>query len=266
MVNLAYLLALCLVLGVSCDRLAQHGTLQEKEEAAARETFKAAVPFLDSLVQDLAKVQQSLKRADQALIQVQAKAAPKTVLSKGSPAKAKKKSFDVQGAVVEMGKLGPKQMPQMLGLVGGMYDAWKDKISAANAQEQEAKAACAKEISDLEAKKRKYKNDANATAEYDRIEKYWKRQREISHRQFHTSLKIMHSGMEKFKTVMNAMKDAVAGKKPTQAELRSVGQLMPEVVLLQTKMKDLRKWSVGAISILRDARNPHPGMGTYKVR
>ena len=32
-------------------------------------------------------------------------------------------------------------------------------------------------------------------ATYDRIENYWKRQRSISHRQYHTALKIMHSGI-----------------------------------------------------------------------
>merc|ERR1719262_741218 len=114
-----------------------------------------------------------------------------------------------------------------------MYDTWKDKIGEANKREQEQKKEFDEQISGLEAKKAKYKNDANATKTYDTIEKYWKKQRSISHRQYHTSLKIMHAGMVKFKAVQGAMQDAVEGKKPTEKDFRAIGMVEPMVVLLQ---------------------------------
>merc|ERR1719272_2812463 len=105
------------------------------------------------------------------------------------------------------------QMPAMLGLVEGMYDAWKDKIGVANKAEQKAKKTFDSTIQGLESKKKACGKDKDAMETYDKIERYWQRQREISHRQYHTALKLMHSGMEKFKMVGSAMKDAVAGKK-----------------------------------------------------
>lgn len=291
------LVLLCALATAGADRLAQkaESTLVAQEQAAAREAFKSAAPFLDGLVQDVARVTQSLRKADTELVQMTSKkqrttpvagassktaevAAPaasasKTILSKGSPSKvesgskasATKKPFDVQAAVKEMDKLGPKQLPAMLSVVKGMLGAWKDKISDANRHEQSHKRSFEAEIKELEAKKRKFKNDANASIAYEHIEKYWKRQRELSHRQYHTALKLMHSGMDKFKTVMAAMNDAIAGKKPTQAELRAVGALAPpEVVLvqLQRRVREASTWAKGAISILRDAKNPRAGMGT----
>merc|ERR1719191_1719266 len=117
-----------------------------------------------------------------------------------------------------MAQLGqdPKQMPAMVTLLKGMYDTWKDKITQENKYEQQQKKTFDQTIKELEVKKLKFKNDANATKTYDNIEKYWKRQREIAHRQYHTVLKIAHGGMMKFKSVMGAMEGAIQGKKPSQ--------------------------------------------------
>jgi len=242
-----------------------------QEERGAREAFKEALPLVGALEMDVARVQQSSRRADQILIQrgstsahltTKAKLAakpisPKTVLSQGTV----KKQLDTGKAVKDMGKLGLRQMPAMLRLINGMYSAWKDKITFANKHEQQGKISFEQEVKDLDARKRKCKGDLNATKTYDHIERYWKKQRDLAHRQYHTALKIMHSGMSQFKSVMSAMQDAADGKKPTPDELRMVGRLLPpEVVLLQRKVKELAVWAKGAVSLLRDSRNTHPGM------
>jgi hypothetical protein len=184
------------------------------------------------------------------------KAAAKSVEKKA----AEKPKFDPQAAVAQMDQMGPKDMPVMLGLLKGMYGSWKDKIGTANKREKEEKKDFDEEIKNLEAKKRKFKDDANATKTYDNIEKYWKRQRSIAHRQYHTVLKIAHGGMEKFKSVMKAMQSAVDGKKPDEKTLKAVQSMeMPEVVLLQ-EVESLQRWTRGAMSSLRDAKNPYPGM------
>merc|ERR1719311_673985 len=148
----------------------------------------------------------------------------KAVVAKHADKKAAEKpKFDPTAAVAQMDKMGPEQMPAMLGLLKGMYSSWKDKIGTANKREKEEK------------KKLKYKGDANATKTYDNIEKYWKRQRDIAHRQYHTVLKLAHAGMEKFKTVMGAMQAAVDGKKPNAETMKKVESMeMPDVVFLQT--------------------------------
>ena len=71
-----------------------------------------------------------------------------------------------------------------------------------------------------EVKSLKFNDTTDIAGTYDRIERYWKRQRAISHRQYHTALKIMHAGMQKFKAVSAAMENAIAGKKPS-AQARS---------------------------------------------
>merc|ERR1719217_117633 len=130
----------------------------------------------------------------------------KAVVAKHADKKAAEKpKFDPQAAVAQMDKMGPAQMPAMLGLLKGMYGSWKDKIGTANKREKEEKKEFDEEMRNMEAKKKKYKGDVNATKTYDNIEKYWRRQRAIAHRQYHTVLKIAHGGMEKFKSVMHAM-------------------------------------------------------------
>merc|ERR1719163_1746237 len=136
-----------------------------------------------------------------------------------------------------------------------MYDNWKEKIGEANKHEHEQKVVFDKTIKDLEAKKAAMKDSKDAVDTYDRIEKYWKRQRAISHRQYHTALKIMHSGMQKFKAVSSAMEHAIAGKKPTANDLQAVGMAMPDVVLLQQEVHHLMVWTQGASKDLHGARD-----------
>jgi len=112
----------------------------------------------------------------------------------------------------------------------------------------------------LNQKKSEVKSNANATATYDRIEKYWKRQREISHRQYHTALKIMHSGMTKFKAVEQAMQDAVAGKKPSAQDMQVIGMSAPEVVFLQEKVDEMKTWVGEAVWTVNKLRHPAAGL------
>jgi len=238
------LVALCALPAAGADSLREQASsqLQAFEEARARDTFKDTGLLLDGLGRDVGRLE---------LLQTHTVTAPQHAAVEKKTLR-KKPVFDVGAAVQQMGKT--TQLAPMLGLVSGMYDAWKDKISDANKHEQDSKKEFNAEIKELEAKKAKFKGDANGTKTYDNIEKYWQRQRSISHRQYHTALKLMHGGMEKFKTVMGAMKDAAAGKKPSNAEMSAMQQLAPEVVFLQEKVTELRVWSSEAASELRAAR------------
>lgn len=241
---LARVLLCCSV--ATATRLLQHS---RKVEELNTQQFKwGAVDLIDQMDRDLGKLSRSIGRA-RSFIQLAGDPAP-TI-------HAKKTKFDIQGAVKQMDGMGPAQMPGMLVLLKGMYQSWKDKIGTANQREKSQKEEYKGQIDDLELKKRKYKGDANATQTYDKIEKYWKRQRDIAHRQYHTVLKIAHGGMMKFKSVMGAMEGAIDGKKPTSEQLKVVQQ-EPEVVLLQT-VEQLSRWSKGALSQLRDSKNPTLG-------
>eukprot|EP00746_Dinoflagellata_sp_MGD_P002193 gnl/MRDRNA2_/MRDRNA2_104238_c0_seq1.p1 gnl/MRDRNA2_/MRDRNA2_104238_c0~~gnl/MRDRNA2_/MRDRNA2_104238_c0_seq1.p1 ORF type:complete len:276 (-),score=61.46 gnl/MRDRNA2_/MRDRNA2_104238_c0_seq1:74-901(-) len=175
-----------------------------------------------------------------------------------------RKSFDPQAVVMQMDSLnqmGSAQLPAMLGLLTEMYSGWKEKIGVANKREKEEKTEFDTTIRDLELKKKRSKTgdakfDANSTKTYDKIEKYWRLQRKIAHRQYHTVLKLAHAGMAKFKTVMNAMHGAIDSKKPDRATLKKIQSMEePEVVLLQM-VESLTHWAHHTISLLRDAKNP----------
>jgi len=147
-----------------------------------------------------------------------------------------------------------QKMPAMVGMLKGMYDTWKEKIGQENKHEQEQKRLFDHTMSELEKKKAQLK-DKGATDTYDKIENYWKRQRAISHRQYHTALKIMHSGMERFKAMQGAMKAAIAGKKPKGSDLKALGmEAAPEVVFLQQSARHLSEWARSAAASVRAAR------------
>jgi len=220
-------------------------------ELSAQRTFADSANLLHALEADMAHLAQAFHgpRSPAALVQLQSELSTAPVAAAAVAAKPKvqkKKSMDATTALKamdKMDKLSPGQMAPMLGLLGGMYDSWKEKIGEANKHEQDQKAVFEKTISDLEAKKTKADGSKGALDTYDRIEAYWKRQRSISHRQYHTALKIMHSGMQKFKSVSSAMKDAIDGKKPSAKDLQAVGMAMPDVVFLQTEVRELAVWT-----------------------
>lgn len=249
---LVALLTLCALPAVT-HQLA-YSSLQSTELAAeksADSTFAGARSLLDTLQADITHLEEALRgpRA-RSLVQLTSETAPQAHAGDKAPAH---KKIDATTAVQEMAKLKPNQMAPMLGLLTGMYDSWKDKIGEANKHEAEQKKEYEKTIAGLEKKKAQYKDNKDAQATYDRIEKYWKRQRSIAHRQYHTALKIMHSGMQKFKAVSQAMDHAVHGKKPTAEDLRTVGMAMPDVVFLQTQVQRLAVWTQGAKNDLHGA-------------
>jgi len=211
----------------------------------------ASTALLDALTQDLAHLRHVLPGGSNSLIQFDS-----DVVS--APSDAKSKHLDPTAAVSQMAKLSSSvvasaQMPMMLKLLTGMYDTWKDKIGQANKHEQQQKKAFDQQIKELEDKKKQAHGNSEAIATYDRIEKYWKKQRSIAHRQYHTALKIMHSGMQKFKATSTAMEHAIAGKKPTSADLQVVGSMAPpDVVLVQ--VKDLAVWVKDASDSLHRVR------------
>jgi hypothetical protein len=238
---------------------------QEKMEIAAevsaRQVFADAGNLLQGLEADLAKVARMLHLSNSAASLVQldseldATSPSKPVKAAASAKPAPhKKGIDATTAMHEMAKMKPEQMPAMLGLLTGMYDSWKDKISEANKKEKEQKESYEKTVKDLEAKKEQFKGNKEAIATYDRIENYWKRQRSISHRQYHTALKIMHSGMSKFKSVSEAMSDAIAGKKPSSKDLQTIGMAMPDVVFLQREVQHFASWAQDATHDLSQAK------------
>jgi len=241
----AALLVLCALPVVTCIQLANSAlhTVELAAERSADRTLAGASGLIDTLEADVAKIGQVL-HGKASLMQLASAPAKKTA--------PHKKGMDATTAVKEMNKLKPGQMAPMLGLLTGMYDSWKEKIGEANKHEQEQKKAYDTTIKDLEGKKAQFKGSKDAQDTYDRIEKYWKRQRSISHRQYHTALKIMHSGMQKFNAVSGAMSDAIAGKKPTAKDLQTVGLAVPEVVFLQ--IQHLAAWTQGASADLHGAQ------------
>jgi hypothetical protein len=266
------LLMLCgLPLATHQSSFRSYRKMESASEESARSIFADAGNLLHGLEIDLAKVAQqlhlssaaSLVQLDSTLDSTPVKAAASAKKESATPVKTaasakteshKKRGIDATTAVKEMAGMKPDQMPAMLGLLTGMYDSWKDKISEANKKEKEQKESYEKTVADLEAKKAQFKGDAEAIATYDRIENYWKRQRSISHRQYHTALKIMHSGMSKFKSVSEAMSNAIAGKKPSSKDLQTMGMAMPDVVFLQRKVQHFAVWAQVAKQYLKKAK------------
>merc|ERR1719454_2863696 len=82
-------------------------------------------------------------------------------------------------------------MAGMVGMLGDMYGKMKERIAKANAAEKQQKAEFDERIKDLDAKKAALaKKGLKVDDTYDRIEKYWKKQRANAHRQYHNLLKL----------------------------------------------------------------------------
>jgi len=240
------LLASVVLCGVfSCGLGTQLGSsvayLSELRSAkeVAHEFEASTARFLDGLTDDLLHVDAALRNVGRgALVQIDTSV-------HASPAKASQSSTDQQI---------PEQMPAMVEMLKGMYDTWKEKIGQANKREKEQKRAFDITIQELEQQKQKLK-DKGATDTYNRIEKYWTRQRANSHRQYHTALKIMHSGMERFKAMQGAMRSAIAGKKPKGSDLKALGlEAAPEVVFLQRNVRHFSEWIRSSVVSLHAAR------------
>lgn len=125
-------------------------------------------------------------------------------------------------------------LASMVGMMGDMYDKMKERIGKANAAEKKAKVDFEGRIADLEAKKKAMQAKGMKIDDtYDRIENYWKKQRNNSHRQYHNLLKITHAGMSKFETMLHLGKDAQEGKPLDKQAFKDVTVGVPNVVFVQ---------------------------------
>lgn len=227
-------------------------SLSEAQELAAKEMVRESSSLLVDVEADLRRLIATTHRHKHgiSILQLGAKPANHSAKVAATPAASKptaekpgKKGLDAGEALQAMSKLGVAQMPAMEALMKGMYESWKDKIGAANRAEAKQKADCDKNIADLE-KKRIALNSKEADETYFKLESYWKKQRALAHRQYHTALKIMHTGMAKFKSVEGAMDDAVKGKKPSKKDLQVIGATngaMPDIVFVQ--LQSVVRWA-----------------------
>jgi len=215
---------------------------QERDyELAADKTFASASILLDELNRDMLRLQNFLPSAS----------ANKSVgLVQLNALEPKPPALDFGAVSEQMDHLGAAQMPAMMSLMDGMYESYKGKITESTKQEKMQKSHYDDTIQALEAKKTGV-SDAGCLDTYNRIEKYWTRQRSISHHQYHTALKIMHSGMEKFKSISAAMADAIAGKKQSSKNARALGLAPPDVVFLQ--VTDMVTWAKDSSVLINEA-------------
>lgn len=250
------LIGACAMAAAGAVQIQAHGAAVgsvQVGEQAARRALRDGSGLLEALAGDLARLERGLHGGEpgrslsaKALLQL-----PPKRLGGGPPPA---KMLEAKEAMEQMTHLGPAQLPAMAGLLEGMYQTWKEKIGQVNRREQEQKRAFESAIRELEAKKAAAGGTASAVDTYERIEKYWRRQRDISHHQYHTALKIMHSGMAQFKSVEEAMRSAAAGKKPTAKDLHAAGMMSPDVVLLQERVVALAAWAREASGLVLAAR------------
>merc|ERR1719265_780566 len=137
-----------------------------------------------------------------------------------------------------------------------MYQNFKGRIGSANKAEEKSKERYKTEKKSLTEKKDHWRKavSANEVSDtYDMLEKHLEKERELSHRQYRTGLKVSHAGMDKLQTVISVMEKAIKDHKVTKEEMKSVQRVAPPAeVLLQ--LKSLVTWARQAHGSLRAAR------------
>lgn len=146
------------------------------------------------------------------------------------------------------GLVGKAMLAPALGMLHGLYDDQKGRISALNKREQKSKDRFAEQQKKHEEKLASLKDKLdhhkiskeffdNSTKDENRLFKYWQSCRERAHHQFHTQLKLTHGLMEKEKGMIGAYDKALADPEPTKEGLKAfnkvAGQVQPEIVLMQ---------------------------------
>ena len=146
------------------------------------------------------------------------------------------------------GLMGKAMLAPALGMLHGLYDDQKGRISALNKREQKSKDRYEEQKKKHEEKLASLKDKFdhhkiskeffdNSTRDEDRLFKYWTSCRDRAHHQFHTQLKLTHGLMEKEKGMIGAYDKALADPEPTKAGLKAfnkvAGQVQPEIVLMQ---------------------------------
>jgi hypothetical protein len=146
------------------------------------------------------------------------------------------------------GLMGKAMLAPALGMLHGLYDDQKGRISSLNKREQKSKDRFAEQqkkhdekVASLKDKLDHHKISKeffdNSTKDENRLFKYWQSCRERAHHQFHTQLKLTHGLMEKEKGMIGAYDKALADPAPTKEGLKAfnkvAGQVQPEIVLMQ---------------------------------
>merc|ERR1740117_1375674 len=138
----------------------------------------------------------------------------------------------------------------MLGMLKGLYQDQKKRISELNKREEDNKKRFETEKKAHDEKVKKHNETftkhhmsaefyKNQTHDDDYQWAYMQRCRERNHRQFHTSLKLTHATMEKEKQMIKAYEEALASPVPTQKGAKDFakisGEVAPEVEFAQLK-------------------------------
>jgi len=234
----------------------------DQAEAADRSFLLAQLSDTES---QLLKIQQAAapeaKKAEVKAPVAKKEAAPAAAAKKVTPpapaAKAEKhgeespeemlKSLGMPKMPNVKGLVGKAALAPMLGMLKGLYEDSKDRISQQNTREEKSKKWFAEKESEHKAKiasiEGKFANHTlseefrtNETRDETRYFTYWQRCRERQHRQFHTNLKIQHGMMSKVKKMIDMYEKTMSSKPEDQkAAKKNLAAMtgMPEIVFLQ---------------------------------
>lgn len=209
---------------------------------------------VNAMSADLTRVTQTFGDADTLLQISGGKKAVKSVVREGDNSKGKRLSNEQ--VLAKMKHLSKGQMPEMLVLLKQMYKHFKSRIGSANRAEEESKERYKVEKKSLDEKKdhwRKAVDASEVSDTYDMLDKHLEKERELSHRQYRTGLKVSHAGIDKLQTVISVMEKAIKDHKVTKEDMNSLEKIAPPAeVLLQ--LKSLVTWARQAHGSLRAAR------------
>jgi hypothetical protein len=166
------------------------------------------------------------------------------------------------------GLMGKAALAPMLGMLKGLYEESKQRISDQNVREEKSKKWFAGKEAEHKAKmasiEGKFQNHTlseefrtNETRDENRYFNYWSRCRERQHRQFHTNLKIQHGMMTKVKGMIGTYEKALSPKaNDQQAAKKQLGQMtgMPEIVFLQETQRTVSNFCTESLAEVRKER------------
>lgn len=252
---------IALLVGVGCsavatsDIRAAHDEARREAQAMSSRPLKTSVDGVVSAISaDLTRVTQRFGDAETLLQISGGNKAVKSVVREGDNSKGKRLSNEE--VLNKMKHLTGDKMPEMLVLLKQMYSHFKGRIGSANRAEETSKEKYKTELKSLDEKKDNWKKavDAHEVSDtYDMLEKHLKKERELSHRQFRTGLKVSHAGMDKLQTVISVMEKAIKDHKVTKEDMHKLQKVAPPAeVLLQ--LKSLVTWARQAHGSLRAAR------------
>jgi len=259
-------LALALALATSGEAIVLRGTaiLEEAsgewavlEEAEAQDR-SFLLSQLDATESELVHLQQAVGNQFAAL-QVSAAPVEKKATVVVKPANADPmKMVASLGIHLPKGLMGQAALAPMLGMMKGLYEDSKQRISQQNTREAKSKKWFASKEAEHTAKlaqiEGKFANHTlslefrtNETHDENRYFNYWQRCRERQHRQFHTNLKIQHGMMSKVKKMINMYEKALSTKASDQkAAKKQLSQMtgMPDIMFLQSAIKSFCQQSL----------------------